>query len=561
MAEPAPVQRATAPPATVHPTAVPSAARGKRARRQRWAPLAVGVLFAVLILTAALTAVALHLYRNNEQRLLNLRTRDLGLIFQEVVPDIQTPLASAAALADATQGSGARFATFAAGYAGPKKEFISMSLWAPGATRPTAVVGRQPILGTSARSARTFMARTSRAPTFSVVMLSSGSALRLGYGYHQSRDRGGYIAYGESVLAPSRHAAPAPANSPFSDLNYALYLGRAQAPANLLTTDLSKLPASGTKAVERVAFGDSVLTLVGTPRGSLGGSFFALLPWLIAGIGTILAFSAGLVTDRLGRRGRHAEVLATLLAQRALEVSELFDEQREIAQTLQRAILPDALPRLRGVETAALYQAGGTGVEVGGDWYDLIEIADGHLVAIVGDVSGHGLRAATTMATLRTAAFAYAARDSNPGSILERVSDLVARKPHNYFATVLCMRIAVDTRVITLASAGHLPPLLVSGGEASYVAIDEVGPPVGAGATHYGETKIDVAADATMIAFTDGLVERRGEIIDDGLERLRECALANRKQPLEDLLATINRELVPEHATDDTAILAVRWQH
>jgi serine phosphatase RsbU (regulator of sigma subunit) len=511
----------------------------------------------VLLVTGLLTTLAYILYQNNENRLLKLRAREVGLVLQAQVPAIQTPLASAAALADATGGNIARFQAFVTPYVGKGKQFVTISLWAPGSARPIVTEGAAPLLAASPVEAQSFMSRVGRTRTFSVVLLSSGGALRLGYAYRQAQS--GYVVYGESPLAPSRMSAPVPASSPFSDLSFVIYLGRGQTPANLLTTDLRKLPPQGRKAVETVKFGDSALTLVVTPRGSLGGRFFELLPWIIAAVGALLALAAAIVADRLVRGRREAEALAASRDARAHEVSTLLDEQRQIAQTLQEAILPDELPTPAGLSTAGLYQAGTTGIEVGGDWYELIEVAEGCLVAIVGDVSGHGLRAATTMATLRTAAFAYAARDASPASILERLSELVARRPHNYFATVLCMRIAVEGHEITLASAGHLPPLVIDGERAEFAQLS-VGPPVGAATSSYLETSIEVGGGASVIAFTDGLVERRGENIDDGLARLRGRAFAHRGQALAELLAKLNHELVPEHAHDDTAILAVRWQ-
>jgi serine phosphatase RsbU (regulator of sigma subunit) len=531
--------------------------RGRDHDRYRLAPVAIMVGVAVVAVTVVLTAVSYSIYQTNEQHLLKLRAREVGLVVQDSVPGIQTALASAAALADVTGGSGARFASFAGAYVGRGKNFISMSLWRANDPRPVAELGSPPLIASSPGTAQAFIARVGRRRTFSVMLLSSDGALRLGYGYRQPG--GAYVAYGESQLPPTRRAPPTPSSSPFSDLNYALYLGRSQNPANLLATDLAKLPPSGRAAVDVTPWGDSAITIVVTARGSLAGSFFELLPWIIGAVGCLLALASAIAADRLARRRLAAETLARRLDRRASEISGLLSEQRTIAQTLQEAILPEALPTLPGIETAGLYAAGTVGIEVGGDWYELIEVKERCLVGIVGDVSGHGLRAATTMATLRTAAFAYAARDASPASLLEHLNELIARKPHNYFATVLCMLIDIDERRIRLASAGHLPPLVINGTEASFVEV-HVGPPVGATMATYEETTIEVGEKTTIIAFTDGLIERRGEIIDRGLERLRGKALAHRKLPLAKLLETLSRELVPEQAHDDTAIIAVRWK-
>ena len=192
---------------------------------------------------------------------------------------------------------------------------------------------------------------------------------------------------------------------------------------------------------------------------------------MIAAVGVALALAAGALTDRLVQRRRRAEQLASTLASSRAEIRQLYHEQQEIAETLQQAILPEALPDTPGLETSALYEPGTAGIAVGGDWYSLFDVGDGRLVAIVGDVSGRGLRAATAMATLRTAAFSYAAQDSRPGAILARLARLVARRPGGYFATVLCMRIDVGRHEITLASAGHLPPLVLGTGDAAYAEL------------------------------------------------------------------------------------------
>ena len=226
-----------------------------------------------------------------------------------------------------------------------------------------------------------------------------------------------------------------------------------------------------------------------------------------------------------------------------------------------RPSFPRRFRTRRALRAAALYEPGTAGIDVGGDWYSLFDVGAGRLVAIIGDVAGRGLQAATAMATLRTAAFSYAAQDSRPGSILARLARLAARQQERSFATVLCMRIDIDRHEITLASAGHLPPLILSADDpATYIDIKS-GPLIGiSGAPPaYEEQTITVAPRTTILTFTDGLIERRHEIIDAGLERLRTCAAAKRHQPLHTLVAQLAQELAPAPTDDDTAILAIRW--
>ena len=150
-------------------------------------------------------------------------------------------------------------------------------------------------------------------------------------------------------------------------------------------------------------------------RVSLAGSLPRDLPWLIGIIGVLLSVAAALLTLRLTQRRRSAEELAGRLEVTASENRRLYAEQRTIAQTLQHAMLPEVLPQIPGMLASARYEAGEQGVDIGGDWYDVIDLDDGRLLLVVGDVSGRGLRAASTMAALRYAIRAYAAEsDARP---------------------------------------------------------------------------------------------------------------------------------------------------
>lgn len=522
--------------------------------------LALGVLAAGLLITGALTAAAFVLYDRNEQRLLDLRVRELGLLLSSSADSsVQTPLASAAALADATNASPNRLRSLLAPYVGPGRQFVSASAWSLATPHPMPVVrfGVAPALDPDTARASAFVAGVRHVQVFRVIgVLRAGSQLRLGYALGTPGASRGYAIYAESALPADRRSRLS-ANSAFSDLNYALFLGRTRAPAALLVTNLTRLPVTGRQAPETLRFGDRSLTLVVTPRGSLGGTFFQLLPWIIAVVGVVLAIAATMLTDRLIRRRQRAELLAANLDRVAAENQQLYAEQRGIAETLQHALLPEALPDIAGLTTAVRYVPGTSGVEIGGDWYDLIVQREGSALLVVGDVAGRGVRAATTMASLRFAALAYAAEGGDPAGVLAKL----ARFPDGQgtFATVMCARLDVQAHSVTLASAGHLPPLLVAGGDTAYLPL-KVGVPIGAGPAEYETVTVTVPSHATLIAFTDGLIERRGEVIDEGLDRLRRVARTSGASALEDLLTTLVAELPADgRHEDDTAVLAVRW--
>jgi hypothetical protein len=522
-----------------------------------WLP--VGVFLIGLLVTGVLVWISASTYSSNEKRLLNLRVKDAGALFTGAFASIQTPLASAAALADATDGDVTKFMRFIGPYAtGKTATFASVSLWRLGATQsgPLAVVGKPSELGATASRAETFFATTASHSHLGVIGLLNGPQPRLGYAFNSPGLTGRYVVYAESAL-PANRRSKFQKTSSFSDLNYALYLGTAQRPQDLLVTDLNKVPLTGQTAATSIPFGSNSFTFVVNARHPLVGSFPQRLPWLIAIVGALLSAGAAVMTMRLIQRRTHAEDLADSLEQIAEENRMLYSEQRSIAQTLQHALLPDALPKVLGVETGARYEAGAEGVDIGGDWYDLIALDDHRLLLVVGDVSGRGVRAAATMASLRYAIHAYAAQNDPPATILTKLSKLVNVGRTGQLATILCALIDVKAHELTVTSAGHLPPLLISNGTGTFIK-SAVGVPIGVGTgATYTSTAVSTPPSATLLAFTDGLVERRGESIDTGLERLQTAATGNHCD-LDQLLSRLLEELRHD-GDDDTAIAGLRW--
>ena len=534
---------------------LPDSGTRRAPSRAGWAALLVGT-----IVTGLLVWASSSVYDHNESRLLGLRVRDVGSVLQAVVPSVQTPLASAAELADATDGNAQRFRTLIAPYVGPGRQFASASLWPLTSAHlaPTVVVGETPELVSLPGQARAVFTNGKPTALFRVTGLLTSKSPRLGYEFRAPGVRGGFAVYAENPV-PADRRSQYQSNSAFADLNYVLYLGRSQRASDLLVTSLSHFPITGRRATESVPFGDGVFTLVVTPVGSLGGAFFQRLPLIIAIVGLTLTLAAAAMTDRLVRRRHYAEQLAGVLDRVADENRKMYTEQRSIAQTLQHALLPEVPLELNGLQISTRYVPAGSGIDVGGDWYDIVAVNDRRVLLVIGDVSGHGLEAATTMASLRHAALAYAAEDAQPASVLAKLAGFVNRAPHGYFATVLCALADVDAHRLTVASAGHLPPLLLDGDESRFIAVD-VGAPIGApDQTPYGETVVSVAAHATLVTFTDGLVERRGEILDVGLARLRDAAMSAQLQ-LDDLVGKLASDQESDAHNDDTAIVGIRWQ-
>jgi serine phosphatase RsbU (regulator of sigma subunit) len=526
----------------------------------RPAPVAVVAFLLGIAATAALFGVSLAVYNRNESRLLKLRVRELGLVLSGAQPSTQTPLESAAELADATNGSSSKFRAFMAPYVGVGRPFASVSLWpvGAGAVKPTVVVGAPPFLGSDPARVEGLFSRALRTKLVSVAgVLRSAGGPRLGYAFESATARGGYAVYAENPLPKDRRSRLS-SNTGFTNLNYAIYLGSSPRSQDLLVTNMRSFPIRGRRASEVIPYGSAALTLVVTPDGSLGGTYFERLPLAITILGGLLTLAAAAMTDRLAGRRRRAEHLVAALDEVASENRRMYTEQRGIVQTLQHALLPEGLPVFAGLETSVLYVPAGEDIDIGGDWYDLVEVDGGRALVVVGDVSGHGLPAATTMASLRYAARAYATEQYGPGDLLTKLSDFVGRSEHDYFATVLCGLIDVEAHTLTIASAGHLAPLLISGKQAEFVELDP-GVPIGVERTGpYPEVTISVPPRATLLAFTDGLVERRGEMLDAGLSRLRAAAIADARE-LDELVAELGRDLASEGPQDDTAILGIRW--
>jgi serine phosphatase RsbU (regulator of sigma subunit) len=520
------------------------------------------VLATVLLAGAVLAWVSLTVYNHDENRLLDLKAKETASVVTAAVPSIETPLASAAELADVTGANATRFDQLMKPYVVAGRPFVSISLWSLDdvAAGPVASIGARPALASDPARAQAFFRGASRSGTLAltgIVRVGAGGPARLGYAFATTSNRQGYAAYGESAL-PDNGRLRIAGNSAFSNVNFALYIGTKARARDLLGATL-KLPVMGRHATVVIPFGDSAFTIVVSPIGSLSGNLSAHLPWIVGLGGAALAFLGAALTDRLVRRRRQAEALAADLDKAADENRALYAQQRTIAHTLQDALLPQRLPDIEGAQVAGRYIPGMAGIDIGGDWYDIMPLDDGKALFVVGDVSGRGLGAAAMMASLRYALRGYAKQGDPPEVILCKLSDLVSLEHDGHFATVLCAELDVPRRKVTMANAGHLPPLVTAPGAAPSYVWGDVGMPVGVTSKpRYVPITIDVPPRGVLLAFTDGLVERRGEPLDAGLERLRHAASA-RGRSLEDLMETLVTELCSDGSDDDTAILGVGW--
>jgi serine phosphatase RsbU (regulator of sigma subunit) len=191
---------------------------------------------------------------------------------------------------------------------------------------------------------------------------------------------------------------------------------------------------------------------------------------------------------------------------------------------------------------------------IGGDFYDLSQIDD-QLVVVVGDVGGHSLHAATVMAELRHATRAYIAEGHSPAEVIDRLRVFVRRLLPEEVATICLLAVDPTTSRIRMASAGHPAPLLIVGDKVTQIT--ERSPLLGLAAPAALEAEFDAPAGATILLYTDGLVERRDESIDQGIERLV-AAAANPDQDLEAYCDRVVAAVGPEQPSDDIALVALR---
>jgi hypothetical protein len=512
-------------------------------------PLSAAVVGGCLVLTGGLATVANVVNAHSNHRLLVQQVQQADVALSIALPVVQSQLVDAAQVAIDTNGDPVVFQRFVNASLARTGSSTAMSLWQlnGSSARPITSTGALTLVEQNLDGK--FFAGVKQNGQLFITSILPGTPARLGFAEMPTNDPAGYVIYGEAPLTPNRQVA-IPPTSPFADLKVALYLGPNPTNATLLeATDAT--PIKGNTAQTSLPLGNTVVTLVGASTKPLAGGLSNALAWIVVGAGIVLAIAIGWIVEYAIRRRLHAESLAR-------DNDRLYREQRNIAGTLQHALLPQ-LPSVEGLDVAARYVAGVAGLEVGGDWYDVIRTDDDRCVFFVGDVSGSGLNAAALMASLRYAARAYIAQGDSIQTVLVKLSELHDIERDQHFATVLAGDIDVAGRRVTLVSAGHFAPLLVSEGMTQFLDVP-VEPPIGvAPISELHAVTYEVPPNSTLIAFTDGLVERRGESIDEGLQRLRDVAGSDQPGSA-DVVETLTTGLITDTAPDDTIVLAIRWQ-
>ena len=238
---------------------------------------------------------------------------------------------------------------------------------------------------------------------------------------------------------------------------------------------------------------------------------------------------------------------------RSMEVGEY----RQISDTLQAAMLPSARDR---PTVAARYLPATGKLAVGGDWYDVIDLDDHRRALVVGDCVGHGLNAATVMGQLRSAARAMLLADRSPAEVLSGLDIFAAQVDGAASTTMMCAVFDRQTHRLTYARAGHPPPLLV-GERGSRWLDDDGGPPLAVnGDIRREQFSVDVDEEDLIVMYSDGLIERRGEVLDVGMARLSHAAFNARHLRVEEIADQLLQELRPENARDDVVLVVKRFR-
>nr|WP_285439307.1 SpoIIE family protein phosphatase [Streptomyces sp. ISL-100] len=246
------------------------------------------------------------------------------------------------------------------------------------------------------------------------------------------------------------------------------------------------------------------------------------------------------------------------LVGQALVRARAFDAEHELATMLQRSLLPRKLPRLPGGVAVARYLPATVGLDVGGDWYDVIPLSDNHVALVVGDVQGHSAGAATIMGQMRTAIRAYAVEGHPPDVVVSRANRLLVGMETDLFATCCYVAIDMEEGDAWCVRAGHLPPLLRNPEGGTHELTLEGGPPLGVLAeAEFPMTAVALAPGAVMALMTDGLVESSSLHLEDGMRRV--CDVLSTTDPsdagrmADELLGGANRR------DDDVALLLLRY--
>src|SRR5438270_3376111 len=421
--------------------------------RRALRPVSVLALLVMLAITAGATWLVHVAVRDQEQRLLKERASEIGLLLDQAIVAIPAGLDEQGAALRYSHGSTTAYQQVAQRAAAAQGGKVTFAWLRPAPDhngyRVLATAGgglHEGQLITDMRSATFDRALTAQQIVPTPII---GSDRRLGFALGPPAAPAGTVLYRESALGPAVSPPRQASTAPFAELEVAIYGAPTADASQILTATTPHLPLRGEVRNVPLQAGTAHWLTQIRPRTPLVGSLAAHAAWVAFGVGLLGALLVALVVETAARR-RDAALA-------------LYDAEHQIAETLQRSLLPQ-LPTLPGLDVAARYLASGVGQQVGGDWFDVFRIAGGRVGLVVGDVIGHDLEAATAMSQIRASLRAYAIDGAEPVEVITRLDRLVDGFALTQLVTVVYGVLEPadpdGSRRLHYTNAGHLAPMM-----------------------------------------------------------------------------------------------------
>jgi serine phosphatase RsbU (regulator of sigma subunit)/anti-sigma regulatory factor (Ser/Thr protein kinase) len=529
-------------------------------KKLRPTTVATIILLAGICMTMVFSWSANNIDQKSEERLLEIQSKQAAAVLATAIFVIEQPLSSALTVQEAlgSEGNAEAFRETMGSSIGSDKAFVSASLWRVGPGRPTRIgsAGVSQGMPPDGTRFRQFLDRAKSRSTSVVRLEDVGKQTRVAFAL--SKAGTDFVIYAERPI-PADRRAPVDRESAYKDLTYAIYLGPTTSLRSMTTTNIdpAQLPLKGLTHRASVPFGDTVLTLTTSRREHLGSTLSEQFPLLVLVGGLALTAIATPIGHQLVAARVKSEKDVGTITDLFSRVDGLYEQQRGLFLRLQRALLPQNSPDIPGFEFSSDYVAGADGIDIGGDWYSVISVGDDEFAFVVGDVSGRGIDAVAVMARARFTLRAYLVDGATPQQALEKCSHQFDISIDGHMITAIAGVVNWRTGEVTVANAGHPPPLLVTSDGAEYVSVP-VGQPLGCGATTYEARTLVMPEGSSLFSFTDGLVERRTESIDVGLRRLAQTIEPLAESSLDDVVVDVVSSLRDGDESDDIAVLALR---
>lgn len=518
---------------------------------RRWPVAGILLFVGGLLLFGALAAASRRYDNETEQRLLTQQTEQAGSLLTLAVDQYRAPIAAAARTAGVTRGSTDVFTALMTPELSDTGTYDRAALFRVGDPEPVIVIGDGDlVLGTDGRQQLT---AGSPAPLQIVDLLDAGRVL--GYGAHEPTAPD-WVVYAERALSPDPNVRQR-TDEPFSELNYAIYLGTDERDDELLGASTPDLPLSGRRAVVDIPFGDAQMRFVTTPRGQLGSNELQTLWFVVLAGGVVASAGVAWLLERVLRSRRRAQELAAL-------TEALYEDQRASAEQLQRSLLPTLTDVPPGVEVAGRYWPAGTAHLIGGDFYDVFRIDANRWGVLIGDVCGKGMEAASLTGLARYTVQGAAPFCAAPSDMLRAMHTALRQREASTFCTacLLVIEFAPDGAARAQICLGGHPAPLLRRADGSVAEVGEGGSILGWFDPVLCDTDLTLAAGDVLVLYTDGLTDAPGDQavpIEEVDALLGERGGSVAVGQLADEIRSLKRRRRPHGSTDDTALLCLRF--